>query len=226
MTDESTLDESTLDESKFATKLKAQSPGRLIGASILVLVVGLIAGFGIGFKVEQGRVKSAKKARVVVVKRRAPVPASVRMSGKVTAHLPAAVTIVDSKGLSHRFAMLRATRVVNATAGTLADIVPGSRVIFKNKAGGFTTAEEVVVLPTNAKFGVLVKSATAESMTIQGPKTTVSINIKGAKVDKAAPSTPAAVTSGRTVFVVARRIKSGALIALGIVVLPATTTYS
>ena len=117
----------------------------------MLTVVGLGAGFGIGYKVEQSRTKSdLKKAREAAAAKAAKKPAAaataaVRLIGKVDATTANNVSITVGK-TSRKVAIRPATTYVKAVAGSASDVTKGSRVIFKGKQGSLTVAEEVIVL--------------------------------------------------------------------------------
>ena len=71
------------------------------------------------------------------------------------------------------------TVVVKASPGTASDITPGSRVVWKPKAGQLTQAEEIIVLPANAKLGSLVVSSTPDSITFKSNGKNVTVSIEG-----------------------------------------------
>src|ERR1700730_19119874 len=75
-------------------------PGMLIGAASVALAVGGLAGFAIGFKVEQNRVKSSKsKSTTATAKAAQSAGKRGQPAGQVTAVSPTSVTIKDRKSV-------------------------------------------------------------------------------------------------------------------------------
>jgi hypothetical protein len=128
-------------------------PGMLIVAAIVALAVGGLAGFAIGFKVEQNRVKEDLKDRAAA----APPAVGARRAqpaGEVTAVSPDSVTIRNARG-KNRVINLSTTTVVNTTAqGGPSDITTGSRVLVQGKAAadGSFDASEIIILPADSEF--------------------------------------------------------------------------
>lgn len=129
--------------------------GMLIVAAIVALAVGGLAGFAIGFKVEQNRIKSSKsKSTSAVTKAAQAVAKRGQPSGQVTAVSATSVTIKNAKG-KNRVINLSATTVVDkATTGTTGDLVAGATILVDGKAAadGSFDAAEIIVLPPGSKF--------------------------------------------------------------------------
>ena len=127
--------------------------GMLIVAAIVALAVGGLAGFAIGFKVEQNRVKSSKTKSTSVTKAVQPAKRG-QPAGQVTAVSPTSVTIKNAKG-KNRVINLSATTVVDkATTGATADLVQGATILVDGKAtaDGSFDAAEIIILPPGSKF--------------------------------------------------------------------------
>ena len=127
--------------------------GMLIVAAIVALAVGGLAGFAIGFKVEQNRVKSSKKSASAA---KAVQPAARRGQpvGQVVAVTPTAVTIKNAKG-KNRVINVSATTVVDkSSSGSATDIAQGATILVDGKAAadGSFDATEIIVLPPGSKF--------------------------------------------------------------------------
>ncbi len=220
-------------ESTFGDVIKRQSTTTLIGAIAVVLVVGLGAGFAIGYKVEQSRTKDdVQKARENAVAKAAanskkPAAATaVRFTGKVDATTADNVSIVVTGKPSQKISIRAATTFVKAVAGTAADIVKGSRVVWKPKQGSLTAAEEVIVLPAEAKLGNLLTDAASGSMTFKTAKgKDAKITTTGATVDKVETATKTDVAKGSTIIAQTRQTKDGPT-ATEIIVVPAGSKFS
>jgi hypothetical protein len=109
------------------------------GIAIAALVVGGVIGVGIGWKVEQNRVKDDVK--------------NIRPVGKVVALTDDSITVALSTGGGRRtFALTDATVVDKAENGATADIEEGSTVFLRTRRGddGKLEAAQVVVFPPEA----------------------------------------------------------------------------
>ena len=127
--------------------------GMLIVAAIVALAVGGLAGFAIGFKVEQNRVKSSKKSTSAA---KAVQPAARRgqPAGQVVAVTPTAVTIKNAKGKNRVINVSTATVIDKSGTGGAADILQGATILVQGKAApdGSFDAAEIIVLPASSKF--------------------------------------------------------------------------
>ncbi len=167
------------------------SAGALVGWAVAMLVVGLVVGLGAGYKIEQTRtkndVKNAKKKTAAAKPASTSKTAGAAVVGSVTATAPGSVTISlagggTDAGTTREFATSSDTTVVKATPGTASDITRGARVQYKGS--GSSGAQEIIVLPADAKLGLSVTSVTPTSMTLRsnnGKDQTV--NTQGATVD-------------------------------------------
>ena len=137
--------------------LEDRSPRFLLATIALGVVISLIAGIAIGYKVEQSRAKPAKRvattdhqARKTTTARHdrrsrprptSPAPSSRRSSKNVAA---SSSTATRSRCTSRSAPK---TRVAVAKPAKASSIVVGSRVLFQPSSASPTTATEVVVLP-------------------------------------------------------------------------------
>ena len=129
--------------------------GTLIVAAIVALAVGGLAGFAIGFKVEQNRIKSDNKSTSAAKTTAAQTGARrAQPAGQVTAVSPDSVTIRNAKG-KNRVINVSATTVIDKTSpGGATDILEGATILVNGKAApdGTFDAAEIVVLPGDSKF--------------------------------------------------------------------------
>jgi hypothetical protein len=135
--------------------LEAPKLGMLIVAAVVALAVGGLAGFAVGFKVEQNRIKSSSKHKRTTAaanaqgnKRRA------QPSGEVTQVSPTSITVKTSNGKSRVINLSGTTVVDKVSGGTVADIPQGAKVLFQGEYasdGRFNTTE-IIVLPAGSKF--------------------------------------------------------------------------
>ena len=117
---------------------------------LVALVVGLVAGAAIGWKVEQNRVKddvaSSKQSQAQ----------NVRPFGKVVAVGNGSVTVRLQTGanVARTFALTPDTVVDRGVAGSRAAIVKGAIVLVRpDSQNGKPVAKEIVVLPASTTFG-------------------------------------------------------------------------
>jgi len=126
---------------------------------------------------------------------------------------------------SRKVALRPTTTFVKAVAGTASDITKGSRVVWKAKKGELTAAEEVIVLPAQAKLGILVIAVAPDSVTIKSAKgKDVKVTTTGATIEKVTNATKADAAKGSTVIAESRQTK-GVLTATEIIVLPTSTKF-
>ena len=150
---EPTTTPETLSESPDGDDGEARPLGTLIVAAIVALAVGGLAGFAIGFKVEQNRVKSQNKKDNTAAAAQ-PVARRAQPTGEVTAVSPTSVTIRNAKG-KNRVINVSATTVIDKTSsGGAGDISEGATVLVAGKAApdGSFDAAEIIVLPASSKF--------------------------------------------------------------------------
>ncbi len=220
-------------ESKFGDVIKRQSMTTIIVAVALVLVVGLGAGFAIGYKVEQSRTKDdLQKARDAAKaktgtndKTPAGTAAFVRLIGKVDAATADNLSVAVTGKPSRKFAVRSTTTFVKAVPGTTADIVKGSRIVWKPKKGSSNAADAIIVLPADAKIGVLITDATPDSLTY---KTTTGKDFKvtttGATINKVEKAAKTDVAKGSTIMAQTRQTK-GVLTGTEVILLPTDTKF-
>jgi hypothetical protein len=128
--------------------------GMLIVAAIVALAVGGLAGFAIGFKVEQNRVKSKNKSSTTAPKAAQAGAKRAQPAGEVTAVSPTSVTIRNAKGKNRVINVSASTVIDKSTSGGATDILQGATILVQGKAApdGSFDAAEIVVLPANSKF--------------------------------------------------------------------------
>lgn len=204
--------------SSTVAKQKSSPARRLDGFTALVLVAGLVVGFGLGFLVERSRIRTKHKAKKTAVVAKTPVSGI----GTVSAATAKLVTINTAKGVTLRYVLGSGSLIVQASRGG-GDVVAGARVFYKS--GGKLTAREIVVLRgAQARAGAIVTGATPTSMTFKFAGKAVTVNRSGAVVDTVAAGTKADVTKGRKVIVEGRRVGAGVLVT-ELIVLPTNTSF-
>jgi hypothetical protein len=135
--------------------LESPKLGMLIVAAVVALAIGGMAGFAIGFKVEQNRIKSQSKSKRDAAAAKAQnTKKKAQPAGTVTAVSADSVTIRTSKGKSRVINISADTTVGKVAGGTTADVTQGAKVLVqgKNGSGGSFDATEILVLPPESTF--------------------------------------------------------------------------
>jgi len=217
--------------SGLAGRIKSMSVGALVVSAAVILVVGLVVGLAAGYKIEQQRTKddlkkaeSASKGSGSGTKGSAGAT-NVRLVGKVGVTAPDSVTLTVDGSKTMKFLTTPTTIVVKASPGSASDITKDSRVIWKAKAGSLSEAEEVIVLPANAKLGSQVVSATPTSMTIKNNGKEITVSTQGASVFKVATAKTGDITTGGKVVAQTRRTNASTLSATEVIVLPSSSKF-
>ena len=210
------------------TGWRGQSTGVVAGVSAIALVVALIAGVGIGYKIEQSRTKDdlarAKKAAAAAVGiGNTTSGASVRLTGVVTAASAGSVTITVKAGGAKTVKVSGGTIVVKASAGSISDVATNTRIVVQG-AGSLTVAKALIVLPKTARLGLLVSTVAADKTSLTVGAKKAKVTIKGATVYRVANATLTDITKGTTVIVQAANANADPL-ATEIIVLPSGTSF-
>jgi hypothetical protein len=147
--------------------------------------------------------------------------------GRVTEAAPASVTIDTPGGLSQTVLTTPQTVVVKASAGAPSDVVPGARVVVKYvPTSQRQQVAELVVLGSGSLHGLPVVDATADSITIRNlGGEAVTVDTTGASVDKTSAASASDVAVGAMIFVRAKLVENGDLVAEEIIVLPVDTVF-
>ena len=211
-----------------------RSPRFLWGTIALGVVVSLIAGFAIGYKVEESRrapvKKVAKPAKSTTAKPtgKPKIVSAPPLIGAVFKVTKNQLIVLDKNRKAHAITVGAGTRFAVAGPGKGSDIVVGTRVFFQPTTGSATKAGEVGVLPGTARTVTPVTAvARGTSMTLRNAKGAGTvITVTGAKVDKTAPGTRgAALKQTRVIvqyFLVGPKKRATAV---QVVVLPKTATF-
>jgi hypothetical protein len=210
----------------LAGTVEGRTPRFLLGSLALAMVISLLAGFAIGIKVEQHRVKTKKPKTGVVTpttkpRKKATTGGKVPLNGTVVRVGPKSM-VVSIGTRRTGFVLVKRTRLDQVVSATSADITVGSRVLValeKPKAAAATTssgataatgaartltAKEVVVVSGTLKtrLGTTVTAVTANSFTFtlpSGKKATIST--LGAKIEKTSGAAQSDFKAGRRVIV-------------------------
>jgi hypothetical protein len=211
--------------------LEDRSPRFMLATIALAVAISLIAGFAIGYKVEEHRKKPAKKvATHKTTSTTKPKPVKIKAApllvGGVFAVQGKQLVIVTAKRKSVRVSIGPKTRIALAEPAKASNIVVGSRVLFQPVTGKATTAIEVVVLPPKALVGTPVTAVVpGTSMTLKSLKGSGTVvTTTGAKVVTTSPSNRKHIVK-RTRVIVQYYIAGSRHPAVQIVVLPANSTF-
>jgi hypothetical protein len=151
--------------------LDDRSPRFMLATVALGVVVALIAGFAIGYKVDDGdSTTSARRTRTQPNRNRPKAPRlkeAPLLVASVSSLNARKVVVLD--GTKQRpMGIGRGTRIFKTSDAKGSDVKVGSHVLFEPSATNATTATEVVVLPATATVGLEVTAiAPRTSMTVQ-----------------------------------------------------------
>jgi hypothetical protein len=211
-------------------RIKRMSLGGLIASAVVILIIGLVIGLGAGYKIEQNRTKNdvnrLKKQGSATSNASSPgasAATSVRLAGTIGSATNSTVALTGGSG-PQTFLTNAKTIVVKASPGTASDIAAGHHVVWRAKPGQLTQAQEVIVLPADAKIGSVVTNATPTSMEIMGQSGNVTVSTAGATIDQVATATLADVTAGAKIVAQARHAGSTDT-ATEIIVLPSSSKF-
>jgi hypothetical protein len=211
-----------------------RSPGFLLGTIAFAVVVSLIAGFAIGYKVQNSK-GTGKAAKKVVVGKHVKKPpkhaftlkAAPLLVGGTYGVTAKQLVVLNSKAKPVHMGIGPKTKVAVAESAKASDIVVGSKVLFQPSPSSKTKATEVVVLPAKAPLGAKVTAVTpGTSMTIKdlAGKNTV-ITTTGATVEKTRAGTRRNIAKGDHLIVYYYVVRNKRNAAIEVVVLPAGTKF-
>jgi hypothetical protein len=212
--------------------LEDRSVRFLLSTIALAVAVSLVAGFAIGYRVEQSRIKPAKKAAVRPTGTGAakPFTSAPDLTGAVYQSVKKGVFVVLKGKKGYPISLGRNTRIALAKSAHASNITVGSRVLFQPSSASSTAATEVVVLPAAALIGVPVtKVAAGTSMTLKSLKGAgLVITTTGVPVLQTSPGAISDIVKGDRVVVRYVRVGTGTkrrAVALEIVLLPKTSKF-
>ena len=211
----------------LASTVEDRSPRFLLGSLALAMVISLLAGLGIGIKVEQHRIKTKKAKPAATAVKKPKKPAKRTVSAALLAGAPVKGTVlslgpkflvVTNPPRRVRVVMASKTRIEVAGSAAQSDIVVGAHVLFvltrkatagtgssAPAAGGTASAKEIVIVTANGlkgRLGSVVTAVTSDSMTVKGVGgKTVTISTVGAKIEKTAAGKRTALATGAHVIV-------------------------
>jgi hypothetical protein len=152
----------------LASTVEDRTPRFLLGSLVLAMVISLLAGLGIGIKVEQHRIKTKKSVAAVVKPKRPAKPGTVRaallanvpVEGTVFSLGPKRLVVSGPRGRA-RLVMAPKTRIEVVRPGTAADIVVGSHVLFVLVKKTTTTTAAAAGATGSSSSGATSAPATA-----------------------------------------------------------------
>jgi hypothetical protein len=214
--------------------LADRSPGFLLGTIALAVVVSLIAGFAIGYKVENSKGKPVKKAaaskkhKKTKTRHAFTLKAAPELVGGVFSIRPRQLVVLNADKKGKRIGIGPKTRVAVAEAAKASSIVVGARVLYAKSKTSDTRATEVVVLPPTAKVGVPVKAVVpGTSMTLKsltGEDTVITTT--GAPVETTRSGTRKNIAKGDKVIVYYWVVRGRRNAATEVVVLPSGSKFT
>ncbi|MGO9875612.1 MAG: hypothetical protein ACLPVY_17650 [Acidimicrobiia bacterium] len=218
--------------------LEDRSVRFLLATIALGVAVSLVAGFAIGYRVEESHIKPAKKVAAAVLGTGAAARA---LSTKLTAapdligaaYAPVkkdVLIVVTGPKKVVRLSLGEKTRIALAKPASASDIKVGSKVLFQPSSSNPTTATEVVVLPAAALIGAAVTAVVpGTSMTLKSLRGAgLVIKTSGAPVLKTGPGAVPDIAAKDRVVVRYFRVGVGAkrrAAVVEIVVLPSTSKF-
>jgi hypothetical protein len=209
--------------------LDDRSPRFLLGTVALGVVVALLAGFAIGYKVDDTNGGSGGKSATQAKKstKKAPkIKEAPLLIGGVYSLTSKKMVVLNAKAKPRPMGLGRKTRIFATSTGKDTDIKVGARVLFAPSPTSATTATEVVVLPETATFGQEVTAVVrGTSMSLKSLKGTDVIKTGDAVVLKTGPGNRRSIVKGGRVAVRYFVIRGKRNSVTDVVVLPKNTKF-
>jgi hypothetical protein len=209
--------------------LDDRSPRFLLATVALGVVVALVAGFAIGYKVDDGDGggSRARQTRAQPKKPKAPkLKGAPLLIGTVDSLNARKVVVVDPTAKRRPMGLGRKTRIFTTGDAERSDIKVGSHVLFQPSSTSETTAIEVVVLPTKAALGQEVTAVVpGKSLSVQTLSGTQVIKTDDATLLKTSTGKRTNLVKGEKVVVRFFVVRGRRNQATDIVVLPKDTKF-
>ena len=192
------------------------------------LVLGGLIGLGVGYKVEQSRIKSDVK-KLQTRLRAATAPATTgkgalgQRVGTVTTTSGTNITLSTKKRGAQVLVTNPKTVFETAVRGTIADVRAGRRVLVT--AGG----NEIVVLPVGSKLGRVVSAVASDLIKLNAGNGAPASRIDTPKVHRVETLKPAKfadVTKDDNVLAGGRATNGDNFVATEVIVLPADSGFT
>lgn len=202
----------------------------MAGVAILAIIVGIVLGFGLGYKVEHDRTasdvsrlkKNGGTTTKTTVKPGAKETGAPRRDGEVTAASATSITIKTAKLGSVTFTVSSATVVDTVGKGSLTDVVAGRHALV-------APGPEILVLREGSALGRTIDTKTNDAVTLKAenglPVGHLKVSSKTA-VDTVTTATAGDIKTGDHLIVFLSPAKSGPSTATQIIVVPATSKFS
>jgi hypothetical protein len=218
--------------------LDDRSPRFVLATIALGVAVALLAGFAIGYKVDDSNGKGGKRATTVKnggkngkggggkgggVKLKNAEP----LVGTVNAVKGKRLNVTDLGANKKRsLGVGRKTHIYAVKTVQASDIKVGDRVLFQPSSSSETTATEIVVLPGKARIGFPVSAVKSGSMTVATSLSgTTDITTTGAVVRKTHAGNRKGITKGDKVYVRYFVVRGRRTQATDVVVLPKDSKF-
>jgi hypothetical protein len=210
-----------------------RSPRFILGTIALGVVVALVAGTLIGYKLDNrgssgtGGTKAQPAAVRKKPAKRRPAKATIvpapLLVGSVVAGRPAKIAVVGANQQRVPLIVTPGTKVETTKTSSAAGIVVGAHVLYAPTSSKSPTAAEVVVLPSSSLIGMTVTAVSpSTSMTLNGK---LVIKTSGATVWTTTPSDRLHIPAGSKVAVYYVTVR-GKGTAVDVAVLPANSKIS
>ena len=210
--------------------LDDRSPRFLLATVALGVVVALVAGFAIGYKVDDSNGGSGGKKTATQPKKKTKKAPKLKeaplLVGAVYSLNARKVVVLDAKTKPRPMGLGRKTRIFVADDAKGSDVKVGSRVLFEPSATSKTTATAVVVLPAKAKLGQEVTAVSpSTSMSLKTLAGTQVVTTGDATFVKTATGKRANLVKGAKVLVRFFVVRGRRNQATDIIVLPNDTKF-
>ena len=189
--------------------LDDRSPRFILATIAFGVVVALLAGTLIGYKLDNRSGGSTTKAKTTKVKKAKAKKASGKTAtvkqapvlfGSVVSARPAKIVVLGAAKKRVPLVVTSRTIVEVARPGKSSSIAVGSHVLYVSRPGSTKTAAEIVVLPSTSRLGTPVTAVSSTSMTISYYGTVV-VRTSGATVSLTAAANRSRIPKGSRVAV-------------------------
>jgi hypothetical protein len=219
--------------------LDDRSPRFVLATIALGVAVALLAGFAIGYKVDNssGGGKAAKKTATKKTNKNGKgtkgnksvgLKEGVPFVGTVNAVKARKLNVTDLDANKKRSLTVGAkTHIYGVKTATASDIKVGDRVLCQPSCDGTTatTAVEIVVLPGKAQVGTEVTAVKSGSMTLKSVGGTPQVTTTGAVVRKTHAGKRKGIAKGDKVYVRYFVVRARRTQATDVVVLPKDSKF-
>jgi hypothetical protein len=199
---------------------------RAILGVVVVLALAAAAATILVLDLNQAHTNAREKKAAAA---QAKATAGVQIIGTVIAVDASGVTLRLSNGTARRLTLTASTLVENATTGAATDVTVGKRGLLNLTPGYVNVAQEVVVLPRTAHFGLPIARAGFGTVWLRDQGVILAgVNMSRAKIDNARRATRADIVPGVVLLSHARTTVTRPIrfTATEVVVLPPGSSFS